>query len=60
MRHAFASNVLDAGATIDEAQDLLGHASIYSTQVYAHPDPVRIRAAADAVPTPRELAGVIS
>ena len=54
MRHAFASNVLDAGGTLEEAQDLLGHASITSTQVYAHPDPARLRAAVDAVPSPRE------
>ena len=58
MRHAFASNVLDAGGAIDEAQELLGHASISSTQVYTHPDPARLRAAVDAVPSPRELAGV--
>jgi site-specific recombinase XerD len=57
MRHAFASNVLDAGGTLDEVQDLLGHASISSTQVYAHPDPARLRAAVDAVPSPREMAG---
>ena len=54
----FASNVLDAGGTLDEVQDLLGHASISSTQVYAHPDPARLRAAVDAVPSPRELAEV--
>ena len=57
MRHAFASNVLDAGGALDEAQDLLGHASISSTQVYVHPDPARLRAAVDAVPSPRDLAG---
>jgi site-specific recombinase XerD len=57
LRHAFASNVLDAGGTMDEAQDLLGHASISSTQVYAHPDRARLRAAVDAVPSPRDLAG---
>jgi len=56
LRHAFASNVLDAGGTLEEAQDLLGHASIASTQVYAHPDPARLRAAVDAVPSPRDLA----
>ena len=56
LRHAFASNVLDAGGTLDEAQDLLGHASASSTQVYAHPDPGRLRAAVDAVPSPRDLA----
>jgi integrase/recombinase XerD len=57
MRHAFASNVLDAGGTLEETQDLLGHASITSTQVYAHPDPARLRAAVDAVPSPRAQAG---
>jgi site-specific recombinase XerD len=53
LRHAFASNVLDAGGSLEEAQDLLGHASITSTQVYAHPDRARLRAAVDAVPSPR-------
>jgi site-specific recombinase XerD len=47
LRHAFASNVLDAGGTLDEAQALLGHASPASTQVYAHPAPARLRAAVD-------------
>ncbi len=58
LRHAFASNVLDAGGAIDEAQELLGHALASSTQVYAHPDPARLRAAVDAVPGPCEVAGV--
>jgi integrase len=57
MRHAFASNVLDAGGALDEVQDLLGHASISSAQVYAHPDPSRLRAAADKVPSPRDASG---
>ena len=56
-RHAFASNVLDAGGTLEEAQDLLGHLSVTSTQVYAHPDPARLRAAVDAVPSPLAQAG---
>jgi integrase/recombinase XerD len=58
LRHAFASNVLDAGGGVDVAQELLGHASLASTQVYAHPDLARLRAAVDAVPSPREQAGV--
>jgi integrase/recombinase XerD len=57
MRHAFASNVLDAGGALDEVQDLLGHASISSTQVYVHPDPSRLRAAVDKVPSPRDASG---
>ena len=36
LRHSFASNVIDAGGTLEEAQDLLGHVSISSTQVYAN------------------------
>jgi integrase/recombinase XerD len=60
MRHAFASNVLDAGGTLEETQDLLGHLSITSTQVYAHPDPARLRAAVDAVPSPRAQTGTRS
>lgn len=57
MRHAFASNVLDAGAGLDVAQDLLGHATARSLTVYAHPDPGRLRAAVDAVPSPRAQPG---
>ena len=58
LRHAFGSNVADAGGTIDEIQDLLGHMSMSSSQVYLHPDPARLRAAVDRVPSPRELAGM--
>jgi integrase/recombinase XerD len=39
--------------------DLLGHASVSSSQVYVHPDPSRLRAAVDAVPSPREQTGTI-
>jgi integrase/recombinase XerD len=56
MRHAFASNVLDAGGTLDEVQQLLGHVSAGSTQVYLHPDPDRLRRAVDQVASPRDLA----
>lgn len=57
LRHAFGSNVVDAGAGIDVVADLLGHAAVASSQVYLHPDPSRLRAAVDAVPTPRAQAG---
>jgi len=53
MRHAFASNVLDAGGALDEVQQLLGHCSASSTQVYVHPAPQRLRQAVDRVPSPR-------
>ncbi len=53
-----ALNVADAGGGIDVVADLLGHASVSSSQVYVHPDASRLRAAVDAVPSPRERAGV--
>lgn len=56
LRHSFASNVLDAGGALDEVQELLGHASIGSTQVYAHPDPGRLRAAVERVGSARSAA----
>lgn len=52
----FASGQYGAsGGTIDEVQELLGHASLSSTEVYLHPDPGRLRTAVDRVPSPREL-----
>ncbi|QHE73884.1 tyrosine-type recombinase/integrase [Rhodococcus sp. WAY2] len=49
LRHGFASDVLDAGGSIDEAQQLLGHARAASTQVYAHPSAQRLRDAVERV-----------
>ena len=57
LRHAYGSNAADAGAGIDVVADLLGHAAISSSQVYVHPDASRLRAAVDAVPSPREYEG---
>jgi integrase len=54
LRHACGSNIADAGAGIDVIADLLGHVAVSSSQVYVHPDPSRLRAAVDAVPSPRE------
>lgn len=49
LRHSFASNVLEAGGALDEAQALLGHAAPTSTQVYLHPSHDRLRAAVERV-----------
>ena len=57
LRHAFGSNAADAGSGIDVVAELLGHASVSSSQVYLHPDPARLRAAVDLVPSPLEQAG---
>jgi site-specific recombinase XerD len=52
LRHAFGSNVADAGNGIDVIADLLGHRWVSSSQVYMHPDPARLREAVDRVPSP--------
>jgi site-specific recombinase XerD len=36
LRHAFASHLLESGATIFQIKELLGHASLNSTAVYLH------------------------
>lgn len=53
LRHAFGSNLADAGAGLDEIASLLGHASVASSQVYLHPDPARLRDAVERVAGPR-------
>jgi hypothetical protein len=48
----------DSGGTLDEVAELLGHASMGSSQVYLHPDPARLRDAVDRVTGPRASVGV--
>ena len=57
LRHAFGSNLADAGAGLDAIAALMGHASMSSSQVYLHPNPARLREAVDRVGSPRGLAG---
>ncbi|WP_329390247.1 site-specific integrase [Streptomyces sp. NBC_01351] len=56
-RRAFGSNVADAGGSPDEVQALLGQRSPDSSGPYRFPDPGRVRAAVERVPTPRALGG---
>lgn len=52
LRHTYASRMLDRGLNIREVQELLGHSSVQTTQIYTHVNPEQLRRKVQALDEP--------